>query len=649
MLPSRRGVRRRLIELVISLSVVASALSIAGAPAYAECSAADGLGSLGLAPSSQNSSDGVAYTKWTGLIPSWDGVPLDVTVTVATDASCLLPVVSLNHGWGSEKTSFETTSATSSGSTYQWNNVWFASRGYAAVTFTARGFFASCGKRASSNGAASGLPSSCTANGRHYWIQFDDTRYSLRDLQWLLGRLVDAGVANPDRIGVTGGSMGGTLAWLAAIANDRIVCGGIGWLASNGADPCAGASMGALVPWRSPAGTSLHIAAAVPMYAWASLIHLLLPNGRASDQASGAPPLGNLRAPVGIPVQSWISSLNSMGAGAGFYEPSTTADTTSSWGTWFADLAQQINTTNVGSSKTAKRIYNTATIQWGNYKSPLSAILPVDAAVPILAVQGTTDGIATPVEAILMWQKMKEFSADYPIGMVFGDLGHAPAANAADMVAFAHGRGNELFDFFLRDAGEPQTFDVTAGLSRCQPGAASNQLEMVSATAPTAFPTSSFDVSFTGTKTTTHSGGGTESSLLGPVNIASCPSMSNISDANVAKWSWAVPDARTLVGQPQVTVKVKTTANDAQLNTRLWHLTPDGKQRLISRGTYRLAIAPSSSFTTVAYEIPASFYRFAAGDWIKLEITGYDAPHFQADSVANTSTFSWASLRMPTQ
>jgi len=124
--------------------------------------------------------------------------------------------------------------------------------------------------------------------------------------------------------------------------------------------------------------------------------------------------------------------------------------------------------------------------------------------------------------------------------------------------------------------------------------------------------------------------------------------MAKTVDAGVAKWSWSVAQTLTLAGQPQISVKVHTTATDAQLNTRLWDLSPDGKQTLISRGTYRLAIAPSSTDTSFAYEIPASFYRIPSGDVIKLEVTGYDAPHFQADTISSTTTITLVTLHLPT-
>jgi dienelactone hydrolase len=63
----------------------------------------------------------------------------------------------------------------------------------------------------------------------------------------LIGQLVDDGIADPNRIGVTGQSYGGGHAWLLALLNNRTV-----------------SVDGAIIPWFSPQGTPLRIAAAVP-------------------------------------------------------------------------------------------------------------------------------------------------------------------------------------------------------------------------------------------------------------------------------------------------------------------------------------------------------------------------------------------------
>jgi predicted acyl esterase len=127
-------------------------------------------------------------------VPSWDGVPLDVDVTLPPSGDGPFPTIVMMHGWGGNKGSFETHSPDGS-----YNNVYFASRGYAVVTYTARGWGRSCG-------AADSRTSPGCDRG---WIHLGDHRYEARDTQHLLGLLVDQGVTSAATIGVTGVSYGG--------------------------------------------------------------------------------------------------------------------------------------------------------------------------------------------------------------------------------------------------------------------------------------------------------------------------------------------------------------------------------------------------------------------------------------------------------
>src|SRR5687768_9040544 len=96
--------------------------------------------------------DGVLFCPTRTLadrVPSFDGTPLDVDVTLPADAEAgrPLPTIVMLHGWGGDKSSFESDNAEgSSSTTYHYNNTYYAQRGYAVVNPTARGFGRSCGK-----------------------------------------------------------------------------------------------------------------------------------------------------------------------------------------------------------------------------------------------------------------------------------------------------------------------------------------------------------------------------------------------------------------------------------------------------------------------------------------------------------------------
>ena len=73
-------------------------------------------------------------------VPSFDGVPLDVDVTLPAQGAGPFPTIAMLHGWGGSKTNFESASSTDG-----YSNTFFASKGYAVVNYTARGFSDSCG------------------------------------------------------------------------------------------------------------------------------------------------------------------------------------------------------------------------------------------------------------------------------------------------------------------------------------------------------------------------------------------------------------------------------------------------------------------------------------------------------------------------
>ena len=132
-------------------------------------------------------------------VPSFDGVPLDVDVWLPATGDGPFPTIVMLHGFGGSKTDFQGPQPAG------YNAMYFASKGYAVVLPSARGFGRSCG-----------VPDSRTAGCERGWLHLDDQRYEARDVQWLLARLVDQLVARPDQLGVTG-----HLLWRRRLAGAR--------------------------------------------------------------------------------------------------------------------------------------------------------------------------------------------------------------------------------------------------------------------------------------------------------------------------------------------------------------------------------------------------------------------------------------------
>ncbi len=244
-------------------------------------------------------------------LKSFDGTPLAVWVILppvpASGADGHYPLVVQNHGWGEPPTGPYDTQF--SGPTA---NRW-ATDGYAVLQVTARGWGDSCGTAASRlvNVAA-------CADG---YIRLDDYRYEARDVQNAVGLLVDEGIADPHRIGVTGESYGGGLSLDLATLNDRLML-----------------PSGRLVPWRSPDGTHLHIAAAAPWASFSDLVYALAPNGRTLDH--GVTSATADLSPWGVEKQTIAGGLFAVGTAYGYYAPqgvNPQADVR----TWFTNLSRR--------------------------------------------------------------------------------------------------------------------------------------------------------------------------------------------------------------------------------------------------------------------------------------------------------------------
>jgi predicted esterase len=200
-------------------------------------------------------------------VPSFDGVPLDADVTLPPGGDGPWPVIVLLHGLGGDKTQLQVNVPPDGGlaprvlpNLKHYNNIFYASRGYAVLAVTLRGFGNSCG--------GGGVPTSMLQSGpcADGFIRLADTRYEVRDVQHLLGLLVDQGIAKPHRLGATGFSYGGGIAVELAYLKDRIHL-----------------PDGRFAPWRSPAGVPMSMGAAYGQWLWSDLIAALLPNGRFLD------------------------------------------------------------------------------------------------------------------------------------------------------------------------------------------------------------------------------------------------------------------------------------------------------------------------------------------------------------------------------
>jgi hypothetical protein len=203
-----------------TVSAVAIVLLLVAAPGRAATVASVFGGKVACLPVS-----GVQFCAGTVLtrVETWDGVPLDVNVTIPPAAmDGPFPLIVDLHGWGIGKAPQPFTQQ--------------AMDGYVVLSYSARGFHASCGTPASRvPDPTLSNPNACNERG---WIRLADARYEVRDTQYLAGVLADEGLVIPDRIGATGASYGGGQSMMLAVLKDRVM------LPDE-----------TLVPWLSPAAS----------------------------------------------------------------------------------------------------------------------------------------------------------------------------------------------------------------------------------------------------------------------------------------------------------------------------------------------------------------------------------------------------------
>jgi fermentation-respiration switch protein FrsA (DUF1100 family) len=585
----------------VACSVVTVLAAVAAVPAVA-VAAPDAPSPFGHPCTAE---DGVRFCPTTTLaqrVPSFDGVPLDVDVTLPATGKGPWPTIVMLHGWGNNKTSFEATTPAGDGNeTYDYNNVYYAEHGFAVVNDTARGFGNSCGS-----------PSSRTPDCATGWIHLADQRYEARDTQFLLGALVDEHIADPHALGVTGISYGGGQSIELAYLKNRVRL-----------------PDGSFVPWTSPRGTPLQIRAAYARWPWSDLVDALLPNGAFLDNEV-APPDQSLN-PLGVEIQSYVSGLFGLGEESGYIAPPgvdpqadlTTWDSVINAGEPYGAQAEAI----------AQQLYDYHQ-GYGLSGTPS----------PLLLESGWTDDLFPPE------QSLRVYNAALADGgyaaLQLGDLGHSRGSNKVNTDQAFNDQGAGFFAAELEGSGTPPASGTVTAYTQTCPAS-------VPAAGP--FTAASFSALHPGVETfgsaaaqSVTSAGGNPAISAGFDPIAgttdACKTVSAENDPGTAVYTMTSPGF-TMMGLPTITATVNTLGPYGELVGRLWDVLPDGTQRLISRGVLRLADNQSGPIT---FQLHGNGYEFAAGDTVKLELLGRDAPYYRASNGAFTIQVSDLTVSLPT-
>jgi hypothetical protein len=555
-----------------------------------------------------NAQNAVLFCPTTGLdnrVATWDGVPIDVDVTLPETGDGPFPTIVMVHGLGQSKTAFESNSPDGDGAPqrYHYNNTYFAQHGYAVVNLTERGYGNSCG-----------TPASRTSPGcDRGWMHLDDQAYEARDIQYLLGLLVDQGVAQPNAIGVTGISYGGGITNILAYLRDRVRM-----------------PDGALVPWTSPNGTPLRIAAAYARWGWADLTYSLVPNGRFLDTQKWK--LGQAVQPPGILKQSFVGGLYLI----------TTLN-------YVAPVGADPNAalTEAYNALTKGEPYGTDIQLVGGLESSRKSAAGLfgSTPAPLLLQNGWTDDLF-PVSEALMIYNDTDHGQKGPVSLQFGDLGHGRGAIKPNQEHYFNDKGAAFFDAYLKKEGAPPAAGSVSVFTQTCPTTSPAGGPLQAANWAKLHP-GSFALAGAKAQKVTSSGGDPVAAKAFDKVLGNdpCPTTPANKGKGTARYNRKVKKGFTLLGLPMVKATIATKGKYGELAARLYDVYR-GQERLVTRGEYRLL---DNQKGKVTFELNGNGYKFAKGHTVQLELLGQDPNYLRKSNGKFTVTVSKLSLSLPTR
>src|SRR3954451_3132865 len=600
---------RRIAILFAAAAVLALAMSASAGAA--------GLKPFGHDCTAQNGVRFCPTADPAGRVPTFDGVPLDADVTLPAKGKGPFPVIVMMHGWGGSKTNFEATDP-QSGNGY--NNLAFAKRGYAVLTYSARGFGGSCG------GGPSGDHAGDCGQG---YIHLSDSRYEARDTQFLLGLLADEKVVKPNRIGVTGISYGGIQSVELAFLHNKIR-----------------KPSGKLAPWRSPDGLHMSVTAAYPRWPGSDLVNALIPNGHFLDTEVAAK--GESLDPPGAPIQSYVTGLFALGSATGYYyrgAPASTPCTDDD-----SNITRNFGFLTAGDFVTpdAQTAFHETYADKAGY--PLRFLKGHSKPSPLLIENGFTDDLFPPEHAMRVYNYVRSLNRNFPVSLQFGDLGHSRGANEDNVNDLFTKQGVKFFGHWLKGVGRaPASGSVTTFDETC-PNGGDDAGPYKSKSWPASHK-KSFAFGSQAAQTFNAMGGNpTVAGAFDPIGGTSdsCKTIAVTPESNTATYTKNVKKPVHMMGMTTISAHIsatgETSASPGEIVGRLWDIDSDaGTQRLIDRGVYTFTKSPGN----VTFQLHGNGYTFAKGHKIQLELLGADAPYFRPANGAFSVTVSKLTADLP--
>jgi len=523
--------------------------------------------------------DGVRFCGSTtprSTVKTFDGVPIDVNAAFPPEPAGGMdgnyPLVMTFHGYGGSKVGL--------GGMRQWLD-----RGYAVFSMTDRGFHESCGSADSRDAD----PAGCATG----FVRLDDTRYEIRDAQLFAGMLADEGLIDPLKIGAIGPSYGGGISLALAALKNRVMM-----------------PDGTLVPWTSPGGKPLAIAAAAPWITWSDLAYSLVPNGGTLDYVVDNPYEGRF----GVMKESLVTGLYISGLAApGFYAP---------LGTPGANITGWRDLLNAGEPYEGPEA-DALLAEITNFHSAYYIDDSVEPA-PILMANGFTDDLFPVDEALRFFNRTSTVYPDAKLSLLAGEIaGHPRSATEPDVITKMAQAQQAWFDFYVRGIGTEPTQGVEAITQTCPVDAPAGR----SFKSDTWAGLSRGEVRFKDSSKqdiAPTSGIPEIAARFDPVTGGgSCVEVASQDEPGTIEMPLdPVSGSYTLIGSPTVTGKFKLPGNTSQVAARLLDIAPNGTERLVARGLWRPA---TGGPTKQAFQMHPNAWTFEEDHAPTLELLAKDS------------------------
>ena len=597
-------------------------------------------------------------------IPSWDGSPLDVDLTLPQlGGGGRHPLMVMLHGFANNKHEWESlTDDGDNADKWHWNNHWFARHGFYVLTYTARGFLDQGKTRDDEPNTPPGAPfGSYTGPGTPGTVHLKSRDYEIKDTQWLAA-LVAAAYSDldPNSVAVSGGSYGGGESWT---------------LASQ-------ASWGSAHD-QNPALPVLQLQVAIPKYPWTDLAYSLAPNGHkgpfdgtiySSSQGSPSTDSGQ-ENPVGVIKYSYATGFFGEGIADGFFEV-----TPENIPFWYADAVVAGDPYDGGAPDTDRDNFikdlrhGLTELRGAFYQDESWAPQAGNREVAIFSISGWTDELFPPVEAFRQFSYLKALDRLWPLELAVADVGHPLAQNPPSQWHHLNDRAWGFLKQQINGSHRKET-TVSSMPTICGAKAAGDPTQRLTGRTPQALSN--------GTLTVNYSTAGTLVNRIPPSfptvdprdpdNLGTDPAFGyallHLPNCRTSVAPAVIPTDRYTGYSAPLTVpriylgpgfaRVSYTlagANTATLNARVWDVAPDGSALLMTRGAYRI----DGNATPAAYDpLPSGTidlplfgnqWTLAAGHRIRLDLTQVDYPTFlQSNSLGAVLTFPNAQLVLPTR